>query len=118
MIEQPVIQGLTRLNTALTVEILGLLGIPAVPQGNVIELATGSVGIDEACSGIRSLQATLMISLFLGEAVAVGLPAVCFALLVVRSRDGVQPGTDALALLGGSASGDSGHCGLARSRRR
>ena len=67
VIEQPVIQGLTRLNTALTVEILGLLGIPAMPRGNVIELATGSVGIDEACSGIRSLQATLMIALFLGE---------------------------------------------------
>ncbi len=67
VIEQPVIQGLTRLNTALTVEILGLLGIPALPRGNVIELATGSVGIDEACSGIRSLQATLMISLFFGE---------------------------------------------------
>jgi hypothetical protein len=25
------------------------------------------VGIDEACSGIRSLQATLMIALFFGE---------------------------------------------------
>ncbi len=67
LIESPIIQGLTRLNTALTVEILSLLGIPAMPRGNVIELATGSVGIDEACSGIRSLQATVMISLFLGE---------------------------------------------------
>lgn len=65
--EDFVIQGLTRLNTALTVEILGLMNIPAIPHGNVIELATGTVGIDEACSGIRSLQATLMISLFLGE---------------------------------------------------
>jgi exosortase len=67
VLENPVIQGLTRLNTALTVEVLGWLGIPAMPRGNVIELATGFVGIDEACSGIRSLQATLMISLFLGE---------------------------------------------------
>jgi hypothetical protein len=25
------------------------------------------LGIDEACSGVRSLQATLMVSLFLGE---------------------------------------------------
>ena len=80
-IEQPVIQGLTRLNTALTVEILGLLGIPAVPQGNVIELATGTVGIDEACSGIRSLQATLMIGLFLGELhrLSAGRRVVCVA---------------------------------------
>jgi len=46
--------------------LLSWLGIPAQPHGNVIEVATGEVGIDEACSGIRSFQATLMISLFLG----------------------------------------------------
>ena len=66
-IENPVIQGLTRMDTALTIEALGWIGIPAMQHGNVIELATGSVGIDEACSGIRSLQATLMLSLFFGE---------------------------------------------------
>jgi exosortase/archaeosortase family protein len=43
------------------------LGVPAVQHGNVIEVATGMVGIDDACSGIRSFQATLMISLFFGE---------------------------------------------------
>jgi len=67
LIEGPLIQGLTRANTGATVELLGWLGIPAMPRGNVIEVANGVVGIDEACSGIRSLQATLMISLFLGE---------------------------------------------------
>ena len=36
-------------------------------HGNTIEISAGVVGIDEACSGIRSFQATLMISLFLGE---------------------------------------------------
>ena len=66
-IEHPVIQGLTRLDTAMTIETLGMIGLPAMQHGNVIELATGSVGIDEACSGIRSLQATLMLSLFFGE---------------------------------------------------
>ena len=60
-------QSLMRLNAATTVELLGFFGIPAVQHGNVIEVSTGVVGIDEACSGIRSLQATLMISLFLGE---------------------------------------------------
>jgi exosortase len=60
-------QSLMRFNTATTVELLGAFGVPAIRHGNVIEIATGSVGIDEACSGIRSLQATLMISLFLGE---------------------------------------------------
>ena len=34
---------------------LHLLGIGAVRHGNVIELARGSVGVEEACSGVRSL---------------------------------------------------------------
>ena len=67
IIEGPLIQGLTRANAGTTVELLGWFGIPAIQQGNVIEISTGMVGIDEACSGIRSLQSTLMISLFLGE---------------------------------------------------
>jgi len=60
-------QSLMRLNTATTVELLGFIGIPAVQHGNVIEVSAGVVGIDEACSGIRSLQAALMLSLFFGE---------------------------------------------------
>jgi len=66
-IEMPVIDGLTRGNVAVTIEVLNWLSVPAVQHGNVIEVSTGVVGIDEACSGIRSFQATLMISLFLGE---------------------------------------------------
>jgi exosortase len=66
-LENLLVQSLMRSNVATTVELLGLFGIPAVQQGNVIEVGTGVVGIDEACSGIRSLQGTLMISLFLGE---------------------------------------------------
>ena len=66
-IEQPVIQGLSRLNAALVVEVMGILGVPAMPHGNVIEVSTGMVGINDACSGIRSFQSCLMISLFLGE---------------------------------------------------
>lgn len=65
--EVAVIQGLTRMNVAATVETLAFAGIPAMQHGNVIEVGTGVVGIDEACSGIRSLQATLMIALFFGE---------------------------------------------------
>ena len=72
LVEQPLIQGLTRVDTTAAAELLGWIGIPAVPHGNVIEVATGMVGIDEACSGIRSFQATLMISLFLGEFYSLG----------------------------------------------
>lgn len=66
-LESILIQTLTRWNTSATIEVLGLIGIPAVQHGNVIEISTGVVGIDEACSGIRSFQATLMLALFLGE---------------------------------------------------
>jgi exosortase/archaeosortase family protein len=66
-LENPVTQSLMRLNVTTTIELLGLFNIPAIQHGNVIEVGTGVVGIEEACSGIRSFQATLMISLFLGE---------------------------------------------------
>jgi exosortase len=65
--ESGVVHALTRLSTLATVGGLNLLRIAAVQNGNVIELQTGSVGLDEACSGIRSLQAVLMLTVFLGE---------------------------------------------------
>jgi len=65
--EASVIQGLMRGVAAMTVGVVGWLGIPAVQHGNLIEVGTGIVGIDEACSGVRSLQSALMLSLFLGE---------------------------------------------------
>jgi exosortase len=72
--EQTLIQTLTHADAKATTELLGWLGVPALPLGNVIRVATGEVGIDEACSGIRSFQATLMISLFLGEFYRLNLP--------------------------------------------
>jgi len=65
--EKAAIQGLMRIVAGLTVGIVNLLGIPAVQHGNLIEVGAGLVGIDEACSGVRSLQSSLMLSLFLGE---------------------------------------------------
>ena len=65
--EQMLIQGLMRFVAGLTVIVVGLLGIPAIQHGNLIEVGAGIVGIDEACSGVRSLQSALMLSLFLGE---------------------------------------------------
>jgi exosortase len=66
-LEQAVVTFLTDLNTRLTVESLVFVGIPGMQRGNAIQLATGVVGIDEACSGIRSLQANLLLALFVGE---------------------------------------------------
>src|SRR5262249_19062525 len=61
------VQNLMRFVAGLTVEVSGVLGIPAIQHGNLIEVGSGVVGIDEACSGVRSLQSALMLSLFLGE---------------------------------------------------
>jgi len=65
--EVTLIQGLTRADVATTIECLGWFGIPAAQHGNLIEIGNGLVGVSDACSGIRSFQSSLMISLFLGE---------------------------------------------------
>jgi exosortase len=66
LIEEPLVRALSRSTAALTSEGLNLAGIPALQQGNLVEVSTGMVGIDEACSGIRSLQASFMLALFFG----------------------------------------------------
>jgi exosortase len=66
-LEYPVVQGLMRAVAGVTVEVLSWFNIMALQHGNLIEVRTGTIGVDEACSGIRSLQGTLMASLFLGE---------------------------------------------------
>ena len=66
-IEHPFIHLLTDWVTSLTVGGLNLCQIPALQTGNLIELHNGKVGVEEACSGVRSFQATLMASLFLGQ---------------------------------------------------
>jgi exosortase len=66
-IEAPIIQGLMRAIAAVAAEVANLLGIPAQVQGNLIRVPNGLVGVNEACSGVRSLQTSLMIGLLLGE---------------------------------------------------
>ena len=66
-IEKGLTQDLMQVVASLTVELLGWLDIPALQRGNLIELGTGTVGIDEACSGIRSFQSSLMAALLMGE---------------------------------------------------
>ena len=67
VIEVPMTVGLMRWVAAFTVELLNVAGVAAVQHGNVIEVRSGLLGVDEACSGVRSLQAALTASLFLGE---------------------------------------------------
>jgi exosortase len=66
-IEEPIVQGLMRIIAASAAEVLALFGIPAEVQGNLIMLPHGLVGVNEACSGVRSLQTSLTIGLLFGE---------------------------------------------------
>jgi len=66
-IEGPIVQNLMRVIAASAAETLGLFGIPAQVEGNLIRLPRGLVGVNEACSGVRSLQTSLMIGLLFGE---------------------------------------------------
>jgi exosortase len=65
-IENGLVQGMMHLNASISAHFVMWCGIPATAHGNVIQLPTGTLGVSEACSGIRSLQSTLMASLFLG----------------------------------------------------
>jgi len=66
-VETPIIQELMRIVASVAAETAMLLGIPAEVQGNLIRVSNGLVGVNEACSGIRSLQTSLMIGLLFGE---------------------------------------------------
>jgi exosortase len=52
---------------AVTTEVVGVFGVPAMQRGNLLEIGSGIVSVNEACSGVRSLQTSLMLALFLGE---------------------------------------------------
>ena len=67
LLETPVIQGLMRVVAGVAAETAMLLGTPAQVEGNLIRVSNGLVGVNEACSGIRSLQTSLMIGLLFGE---------------------------------------------------
>lgn len=54
-------------NARLAAAAVSAMSAPAVVHGNVIEVAGGLLGVDEACSGVRSLPAVWMAAWFLGE---------------------------------------------------
>jgi exosortase len=72
-LELPVIEHLSKLNAVISTWLANVLGTPAIRKGVLIETGSGMVGIDDACSGIRSFQAALMVALFLGELFRYGL---------------------------------------------
>ncbi len=54
-------------NATLAQEILHSYDVPAVREGNLLTLTKGTLGVEEACSGIRSLQSAIMTAWFAGE---------------------------------------------------
>ena len=51
----------------VVLEVLLLLGRDAELEGHLIRLATCTIGVDEACSGIRGLQSSVVVGFFLGH---------------------------------------------------
>jgi len=65
--ENSIVQTMMRAVAYVAVEIAGWFGVGAYQLGNVIQLRSGFVGVDEACSGVKTLQAGIMVALVLGE---------------------------------------------------
>jgi exosortase len=65
--EQPITAGLMQAVATATTALLHWFGIPAQTTGGAITLRTDVVGITEACSGMRSLQAGIMFGLAMSE---------------------------------------------------
>jgi len=68
---------------SVSVEVVHLVGHPAQKVGNLIALGNGvTVGVEEACSGLRSLQGNLMAAAIIGELLllSVGARGLLFAL--------------------------------------
>jgi exosortase len=67
VIERPLMTWLMEFNAVVAAEVVSWLGRPALVRGTVIEVVGATVGVDEACSGVRSLQTVIMVAFFLGE---------------------------------------------------
>ena len=65
--ENAIMSWLMSHNTGLCVEALHWLGYAAEQRGNLIAIPGSLLGVEEACSGIRSLQSMIMVSLAVGE---------------------------------------------------
>jgi len=65
MVQQPLTMHLATMNAHVAAEVVSAMGHPAAVHGRVIEVAEGFAGVEEACSGIRSLQTVTMVAVFL-----------------------------------------------------
>ena len=66
-LEHWLVQGLAGAVVKLAGEALRWMGIAAWSAGNLIHLPNTVVGVEDACSGVRALQGSLMCAVFFGE---------------------------------------------------
>jgi len=66
-IEEPLTRWLMGYVTGISVDLLQMEGVICRREGELIIFPNGLVGVSEACSGIRSLQAAFVFALALGE---------------------------------------------------
>ncbi len=64
-VEMQVNLALLRYIVTAVATVFDILGLPLEQQGNVLALPTGNVGVEDACSGIRSLTGCLFAGSFL-----------------------------------------------------
>ena len=74
VIEGEIIHRLTQAVLAYSVPVANLLGIPVKMAGTALTAHGQLLQIDDGCSGIRSFQSLLMISIFFGEFFTLKLP--------------------------------------------
>ncbi len=72
-VQRELIQPVREILALLSAEVLNAAGKPAIAYGTSVKLGMGWVGVDEACGGIRSQQAAVMIALFAGEMMRLGI---------------------------------------------
>lgn len=66
-LEIPLTITFMKIASFISSELLNLFGAIVVQRGTVLETQYGPIGIDEACSGIKSFQAMVLLGLFLSE---------------------------------------------------
>ena len=62
-LDQRLIQSLQSLSARSASSLLDVLDVPHLPTGNVVEIRTGKLFVDEACSGVDSLYALAAVAL-------------------------------------------------------
>lgn len=82
-LEVQIVQSLTQVVVAFSLQGLHFLGYPVVLAGNSLTLGEMHIGVNEACSGIRSLQALFMVTLFLGSLFNQTVPRRLFTIVLL-----------------------------------